>query len=176
LRLRNDLNADYVRSILDYYPETGELRWKFRDHASNQVNARLVGKLAGTIATSGKRKCIQIIIDGKSYLGHRLAWLIMTGEWPKEDIDHKDLDRINNKWENIREASRSQNCCNKEKIDNCTSDFKGVAWHKNRKKWQAYICLNKVQKYLGIFDSQEAAYAAYCKASNEFHGVFSRVA
>ena len=99
-----NLTAEYVRSILDYDPETGEFRWKHRANVPKRINKRYVGKIAGTsIYPYGRRK---IVIDDKPYRSSRLAWLMQTGVWPSYEIDHKDNDPSNDRWDNLRPATR----------------------------------------------------------------------
>ena len=89
-----------LKELLTYDPETGYFTRNVNVKGAN------AGERAGTITAKGY---IAIGIDRKHYLAHRLAFLYMTGEWPKELVDHKDTIKINNKWENLREATNSQN-------------------------------------------------------------------
>jgi HNH endonuclease len=173
MKPRHDLSADYVRSILDYDPVTGELRWKQRTDIRACSNSRDAGKIAGNIMPKGH---IRVTIKNKRYLAHRLIWLIMTGEWPKFEVDHKDLDGSNNRWDNLREATHSQNVCNGALRSNNASGFKGVYWDKKMQKWRASIRLSYKLHHLGFFDAPEIAHQAYSAASTKMHGEFGRTA
>lgn len=90
-------------------------------------------------------------------------------------IDHIDLDGTNNRRGNLRVASVLDNSYNRRKNSKNTSGYKGVCWNKAIGKWQAQIRANKIRKYLGLFDTPEMAYAAYCNAAMQYHGEFARV-
>lgn len=169
---RNDLTADYVRSILDYNPETGVFVWKHRDDVPNHVNVRLAGKTAGVMYEGGY---IKIKIHDKHYAAHRLAWLYKTGEWPKDEVDHRDTKRNNNGFMNLREATLAKNQMNTGTPKNNKSGYKGVSWWKKQKRWVAQIGYNKKRIFLGYFKTAEGAYAAYCNASKKYHGEFGRI-
>jgi hypothetical protein len=78
--------------------------------------------------------------------------------------------------ENLRPATKSQNAANRGKTCNNTSGFKGVWWRRRYRKWQATIGVNGKRFYLGMFDTPEAAHAAYAAAAQRLHGEFARVA
>jgi hypothetical protein len=157
------LDASYLRGLLEYSPLTGEFRWV----VTRSSRAR-AGQLAGGIDDHGY---LQIGIDGWQYRGHRLAFLWMRGEWVPE-IDHRDRDRANCRWENLRVSTRSQNQMNAGPRSNNKLGLKGV--HKKGCGIQAQIKFNGRQRYLGIWPTAEQAAAAYAKAAIEFHGEFAR--
>jgi len=111
------------------------------------------------------------MIDGVFYLAHRLAWLFTYGVWPVMDIDHIDRDPVNNRIANLRLATCSQNGGNARISARNTSGIKGVCWHKNTKKWQAQITVNRRNHALGYFDDINAACAAYRAAAQVHFGV-----
>jgi hypothetical protein len=154
------LTVERLRKILFYAPETG-------------LFTRNIGGIAGSLRKDGYW---WIMIDGQRYFSHRLAWFYMTGEWPIADLDHKNSNKSDNRWANLRQASRSQNNSNARIYKNNTSGFKGVSWHKARGKWVARIMVDKRSFSLGYFDSAEEAYSAYCIAAPKYHGEFARVA
>lgn len=88
-------------------------------------------------------------------------------------IDHKNGNKLDNSFHNLRLASQSQNMSNRQKPISNTSGFKGVRFHKPTGKWQAYIKHNYKQKHLGLFVSAEDAALAYNKAAVELHGQFA---
>ena len=160
------ITADYLRKILHYNPKTGV----FTRLVSSRGHA--VGEVAGKSVNSYGYS--QIVIKQKFYKAHRLAWLYMTGEWPPHEIDHINLDKSDNRFCNLREATHSQNNANRRTQINNTAGLKGVGWHKKAQKWQAQIMVNNKQIYLGCFDCPAAAHFAYIVAADVHHGDFAR--
>jgi len=105
---------------------------------------------------------------------HRLAFLYMTGSFPKNDVDHKDSNGLNNKWVNLRESTYSQNAKNRLLNSNSTSKIKGVSFHKKNKKWVAYVNNNSSRYYLGLFTKIEDAESAVKKMREKLHGEFCK--
>jgi hypothetical protein len=159
------ITQEKLKQIISYDPSTGHFTWLVR--RSWRV---LPGMRAGTINSSGHR---QINIGKCLVLAHRLAWFYMTGKIPNGEIDHKNRNRDDNRWDNIRESTRSTNCANKEKPATNTSGFKGVSLHKRTGKWQATVKVNGKVKYIGMFADKVEAAAAYAKAANEAFGEFA---
>lgn len=159
------LTQKLVNKHLWYDPKTGNLWWKIR------ASGRRMNRPAGTIEPQGY---VAVGLLGKVYKGHRLIWLMKTGAWPKAEIDHKDLNRANNKWNNLREADRGQNRRNSTKYKNNTSGYKGVSWHPQHKKWYAQLQCNKVNVFLGLFTSKKQAHDAYVAAAKKYFGEFAR--
>ncbi len=160
------MTSDRLHQLLDYDTKSGVFTWNV------SVNSRAnAGDVAGCINGQGYR---QIKIDGRPYLAHRLAWLCETGNWPKECIDHVNGDRADNRFENLREATNSENQRNARKHRDNSSGFKGVSWQSRDCRWQARIQVNKKCKYLGLFDTKESARAAYLAAAMKLHGSFAR--
>lgn len=89
-------------------------------------------------------------------------------------VDHQDGNPANNCRSNLRVCTQSENTRNKIKPYNNTSGYKGVSWHKTAKKWQTQIQINKKPIYLGLYNTPEEAYAAYCQASEKYHGEYGR--
>jgi hypothetical protein len=155
----NAVTAEYVRSVLNYDAISGRFTW------SN-------GKPAGTRKDSGY---IRIIINGSSYYAHRLAWLYMTGEWPAHDIDHKNREPSDNRWSNLRHATRSENNANRPKRANSRGRLKGI-YLSGSGRWTASIRYGGKERYLGSFSTEEDAHAAYVRAAREIFGEFARTA
>jgi hypothetical protein len=158
-----------VRALLDYDSLTGRLTWKV-----SCAKAK-AGKAAGWVDNHGLGQRLVIGIGNRNYLAHRLIWLWVTGDWPAVEVDHKDLDQMNNKWENLRLATPSQNKRNQRKRSDNKSGFKGVGFVKRLGKFIAAISIDKRNKHLGVFNTAEEAHAAYRKAAREHHGEFARV-
>ena len=181
---RDDLTAEYVRSILDYDHETGKLTWRARPiemfcdgrHPAGDKcsawNARFAGKEAGSRKTSGY---IMVGVDGLLTPAHRLAWLWMTGAWPKDQIDHINLDKYDNRFTNLRESDQCENMSNRNAPSHNTSGYKGVSWHKYMGMWVARIQTRRKPVVLGYFSSKIEAAAEYQRAAAELHGEFARV-
>jgi len=156
------IDAAGVRELLDYDQATGDLRWRKR--TSNRV---YVGDVAGWIGDNGYRR---IEIDSTPYLVHRLIWLWMTGEWPAVEVDHRDGNRANNRWDNLRAASIAQNRQNMRGH----AAVKGAYFNKRTDRWYSAIRANGKRKHLGSFNTQSEAAAAYQRASVALHGEFAR--
>ena len=129
-------------------------------------------KLAGTKRKDGR---MQVQVFGRVFLSHRIVWAIHHGSWPSFFVDHIDMDKMNNKISNLREATKEENSRNTKKKKTNTSGLKGVSFHRLSGKWRADINLGMKQVSLGLFCSKEDAYAAYCKASKDYHGDFSNL-
>ena len=130
------------------------------------------GQEAGTIRPDGYKI---IRINGSRYRANRLAWFLVTGEWPKHEIDHKNGIQADDSWLNLREATTSQNKQNRRKSLHKSSAYKGVQWSKSRKTWQARITVNGKVIYLGQSKNELEAYAFYCKAATKLHGDFAKL-
>lgn len=152
----DDLSAEVVRSVLDYEPETGMLRWKRRLSSRTQVGAP-----AGT-RCNGYSK---LALFGRQYYAHRLAWLHVYGAWPEGILDHINRNRSDNRISNLRDVGHAENGQNRAEQKNNTSGFKGVTWCEGRMVWRSDISIAGRQKFLGHF--KDAAQAAYARAEAE---------
>lgn len=161
------IDQEELKRLLHYDPDTGVFTWKVRT-----TNGVKVGDVAGK---KDKSKYTYIGINKKAYLAHRLAWLYMTGEWPKNSLDHINGVYSDNKWENLREATYSQNNFNKTSYKNSSSKYKGVSYHKRKNKWAARVTVNKQSNFLGYFDSEEEAALAYNKQAIKLHGEYAKL-
>jgi hypothetical protein len=110
---------------------------------------------------------------GREYQSHHVAWCIVTGEWPATEIDHIDKNPMNDRWSNLRLATRVQQAANRNLQSNNTSGYKGVRWSKRDKKWIARITFDGNIKDLGYFDNPEEAAHAYNKGAIRYHGEFA---
>ncbi|MCH7936635.1 MAG: HNH endonuclease [Proteobacteria bacterium] len=160
-----------LRKLLDYFPETGIFRWRFRKNARPQWNGRYAGTKAGCQIAGGY---IKIVIDNQAYYAHRLAWLYLQGKWPEAGIDHRDGNPSNNKFDNLRPATQVENMHNTPAQKNNTSGFKGVTWHRQRRKWAAQAYIEGKHIHIGLFESKEDAARAYNQAIENLHGEFAR--
>lgn len=167
----SNLTAEKLREILEYSPSTGVFVWK------KKTCLRVVpGTVAGYAGGGVRTRAVQIRIEGALYKAHRLAWLWMTGVWPSDKIDHRDGDPFNNRWDNLRQATSSQNNCNQRRRSDNSSGYKGVHFHRATGQYVAELRLNGKRVYIAYFVTAEAAHEAYCVAAEKYHGEFARVA
>ncbi len=156
-----------VSEFLSYCPETGEFRWK-----KSPAPRAKIGAIAGRVTCKGYR---EIELRGSMYQVHRLAWLIVHGEWPKNEIDHINGVRDDNRICNLREATRAQNQHNRKRWSKGTiSNLKGSYFHKKTQRWTSSIQCDNKRIHLGLFNSAEEAHRAYLAAAIKFHGEFAR--
>ncbi|MFY0735623.1 HNH endonuclease signature motif containing protein [Aurantimonas sp. NFXS3] len=167
-RNRRDFTREEVLALLSYDPVTGIFRWKIETHGHG--GAIHPGDEAGTIKDGYRH----IILFGRQYRAQHLAWLIMTGEWPTGfDIDHENRSRDDNRWDNLREATRSQNNINSGPHRNNKSGRKGVSWRKDTQKWHARIVVDGRTLLLGDFHELQEAIAARDEAEKHHYGEFA---
>lgn len=147
-------------NALKYNPENGHFTW-----ASKPSRRVRVGAIAGGVDLHGYRI---IRLAGKPHKAHRLAWVFIHGDWPAGDIDHINGDRDDNRIENLRETTRTENIQNQKKAHkNSQTGFLGV--FPNGKKFVAMIRMDGKQKYLGYYETPEEAYQRYLMAKREHH-------
>ncbi len=155
-RLLEVLNYDYL---------TGIFTWKL-----SIARATKIGSIAGNFDKSSGYLRIQI--EGRRFLAHRLAWFYCFNEWPEDMIDHKDLNKLNNSLDNLREADNSKNNHNKVIGVTNTSGYKGVSLNKATNKYRAQFTKDNVRTYLGEFDNIEEAIGVYKNAAIKEFGEF----
>lgn len=172
MKVKSDLTAEDIERVLRYDQETGMFYWRPRPDGPPEWNTRYAGERAGTINKDGYR---QIKIGDRLYYAHRLAWLVLKREWPKGEIDHREIDnRDDNRESNLRDATHSENAQNRRKYATNTSGYKGVCWDKSRGKWIVIIQVNGKQKNIGRYKTKEEAKRAYEEAARSIHGEFAR--
>jgi hypothetical protein len=160
------IDAAAARSLLSYDEASGVLRWR------TSSRGRKAGEIAGSVNRDGYRR---IVIWGRSYKAHRLAWLCVYGEWPKERLDHRDGNTDNNAIGNLRLASHSQNLANSKLRRDNKVGLKGVSFQESTGRYQANINKDGKRYYLGSFATPEEAHGAYVCAASELFGEFARV-
>ena len=158
------LTAERLRDSLDYDKTTGTFTWKTR-HGN-----RVAGSEAGCKKRDGY---VWIGLDGHYYAAGVLAWMHVTGEWPLELMDHRNLVRHDNRFSNLREASRSQYGANRKRQKK--EGLKGATWRVRDQAWQSQIGVNGAVRYLGVFETELEAHVAYVTAANKHFGEFARV-
>ena len=176
---QSNITHDYVCSILDYHPKTGVFTWKKRplEHFASERSFNIWNKKCpGTVAGSPNNQGYwHISINKKLYKAHRLAILITSGVWPQAEVDHIDGNKQNNKIDNLRNVTTSQNLQNRPLPKNNTSGLKGVSFYKRSRKYMACIRANKKLRHLGYFDCPAAASLAYQMAAHHYFGSFAGV-
>jgi len=163
---KDDTTYERISELLRYEPESGRFYWrKDRGKAS-------MGDEAGVIDTDtgNAPDYIRIGVDYKLRLAHRLAYLLMTGYWPPEQIDHLDGDGTNNCWENIRAVSDIGNKRNYRLQANNSSGFRGIYWNKKACKWHVQIKNNGHAYHRGMFTNLDDAIQARLDAEIELWG------
>lgn len=156
-----DLTQQRLQQLLHYDPATGVFTRLAR--TANRVH---VGDVAGSL---GSRGYTMIMVDLVNYSAHRLAWFYMTGGWPKEEIDHANGVRADNRFANLREVTRSENLQNQRKPrSDSSTGFLGVQPHLDG-KFQARIMTDGRRRSLGLFPTAALAHEAYLYAKRREH-------
>mgnify|MGYP000754826813 CR=1 FL=1 len=140
--------------ILSYNPKSGDLKWKHRDGARSDWNARYAGKLAGSLSKSGYRRLTLSLPCGRTrhFATHRICWLLHYKRWPKGVIDHIDGNPLNNAISNLRDVTQGENCRNRSGIQ---GHCPGVV--KKARKWAAYCPQGGKIVYLGLYKTKAEA-------------------
>src|SRR5574341_403988 len=154
------LTQQRLKEVLRYTPRTGEMVWRVT--LSNRATA---GTAVRGRSLNGYSR---VKIDGRLYYAHRLAWLYVVGEWPPVKVDHKNRDRADNRWRNLRLANNSQNSQNTTMRSDNTSGHKGVTWSKRFSCWLAQIQIDGRGKHLGVFEKLKDAVSARREAEKKY--------
>ena len=157
-----ELTAERLRELLSYDPNAGQFRRQKKCETA-------IGSIAGSKCGLGY---IRISVDGRRYYAHRLAWLYIYGKWPTEEVDHINGVRDDNGIENLRQATHAENQQNRALRRDNTSGYTGVRFHPLRtrkKRWTASISIEGKRLYLGNFETEKEAVAAYATAKEAEH-------
>lgn len=149
-----------IASRFSYCPETGVVSWK---GSSRGVKA---GRRAGSVTSGGY---VRLEYKKKGYQAHRIAWLLTHKEWPKQEIDHINGIRSDNRICNLRACSHKENLQNLNSESASSSGLRGVCFHKRAGKWMAQITSDGVNHYLGLHSTIAEARAAYLAAKSRLH-------
>ena len=139
--------------------------FKYEDDKMYKINKK-TNKWSCCNDVKSDKGYIRIGINKKLYTLHRLIYKYHNEEWDlkyshNNQIDHIDINKSNNKIENLRVVNNSINQRNKNKLKNCSSIYKGVHWDKTKKKWVAQIRIDGKTIFLGHFKTEEEAHLAY---------------
>jgi len=151
---------EYRRDDRIYDSETGKFHWAL--DIQNKIGRKTPGK---EIGSNNGRGYIQITYNDHMVMAGRLAWFFVHGEWPKGQIDHINRDRSDNRLENLRVVTQRVNAHNRAN----NQKIPGVRRSRSGKRYIARIVINKKEKHLGSFSTEEEAAAAYQKAFDEVH-------
>ncbi len=153
-----------LKELLHYDPKTGLFTWL--DVSPNRYAKN--GHRAGTVHPSGY---LVISINCQRYYGSNLAWFYMTGHWPKAEIDHKNRNRGDDRFSNLREATAQQNGFNKVRQN--TSGVPNVTVFKDRtKKYKVTFWVGKRSMSYGYFYTLAEAKATRDRIAKQLHGKF----
>lgn len=159
-----DMSAKHLAKFLSYDPETGVLTW------ARNSGKKKTGDAVGSFHSGGY---IELRVDGYRMFAHQAAWLLMTGNWPESQVDHRNGDRCDNRWDNLRKAVQQQNSANMRRRSNNKSGYKGVV-QVRANAWIAYLHLNRKTMYLGTFNCPKKAHGAYTQAAQSAWGDYAR--
>lgn len=145
------ITVEELAKILSCDPETGEFTWIVRP--ANVPEGR---RPARTKPTTRRRV---VTLNNHQYLASRVAFALYHGRWPEDLIDHVDGNPLNDRKDNLREATHQQNMWNKEAYNEI--GLKGVGKDHRQGGYYAQITHNKQHYYLGRYKTAEEAAAAF---------------
>ena len=160
MKTTKSLTAEQLREVLHYNTETGVFTWRVP-----KPNVCASGA-AGYVRKDGY---VTITVQGRKYLGHRLAVLYVSGSWPLDVVDHINGNTSDNRIKNLRLCGQSENGQNRGKPANNTSGCKGVAFSRAAGKWVAQLGVGGHMRYLGLYADINDAIAARKAAEAKYH-------
>ena len=161
--IHRELTREQLNELFTLNPEEGILRWKI-----DRGYQALKGQEAGYVSLGYR----MIKISQIRYQAHRLIWVMVTGEWPKHEIDHINGNRLDNRFSNLRDVSTRVNQQNKHKPrSDSTTGVQGVFPYGTR--YLSSIRANGITHKLGVFDTVQEASVAYSTAKRHYHDIRS---
>lgn len=177
-------SPEVLRQLLRYEPDTGKLFWLRRaeewfssskyspSRAAKAWNAKHAETEAFTADDGAGYRSGRVL--GWTGRAHRAIWAMESGDWPAAEIDHADGDPSNNRWSNLRLATRAENIRNTRNYSGSSSQYRGVWWDKRYRKWHVNIKVDQKKLFLGRFENEVDAAMAYDSAAREHFGEFAR--
>lgn len=157
-----DLTQERLKELFYYDPETG-----FFFNKTKRAHRLKINSVAGCRNFYGH---LVVTIDSKRYYLHRLVYLYVYGYFPKKHIDHIDGNKMNNRINNLREVTVTENLQNKRAAQsNNFSGYLGVSFDLRFNKYFSRIQIKGRQKWLGYFKTAEEAHNAYLVAKRKYH-------
>src|SRR5882724_220608 len=166
-----------ARALFSYEADTGRLLWAVNAGRHGRIRA---GTRAGSEHTDkdGYRSRY-VTIDGRSYKASHVIWVWATGKWPKRTVDHKNLDGLDDRWDNLREADDSQQKQNNRRRKDSKTGYKCIAYYNDPRyrdgkcyRWQVVVNGKRIKSSVRYTTAKEA-YEAYCARLSDFHGEFA---
>lgn len=155
-----EITAERLREVLSYDPDTGVFIWKI---STSQLRA---GAIAACKTSKGY---IRIKIDRQTYAAHRLAWFYVHGEWPKNQLDHRNGIRDANWIANLREATNAENAQNRARRRDNKSGHPGIAWSTRERRWKVSIKAHGQARCVGSFEDLDKAVECRKAAKASLH-------
>lgn len=166
------LTAEWLRDRFEYEPDTGLVRRLWPVMTRNGGIGYPPGSVVG--GKPHKDGYIYMGINGRMYLVHRIAWVLLTGRWPVAEIDHRNGVRHDNSWLNLRQATVSENRRNNLGQRSRKGPYPGVYEHSRTKgRYVSQIKHKGYVYYLGLFGTPEEARAARIATEREMFGAFA---
>ena len=173
-------SLEYLNDCFEYVSETGVLVWKVRPlkhfrcgQGCKMFNTAYSGKEAGTLEDRKDRNTSRrtVRLFNKHFMVHRIIWKLVTGKDVTRHIDHINGNGLDNRFENLREATNAENLWNVGASCKNKTGYKGVSRHRTR--YQACIKVNGKNMYLGHFETPEEAHKAFRIAADKYHKDFA---
>lgn len=152
--------------LVDYDPVAGLFT-----SLTERRNTRGVGQPCGWVDDKGYTR---LRVDNEEYFAHVLTWFYVKGVWPKDQLDHRNHDVSDYRFDNLREAANAENCRHKKMSRRNSSGYKGVTWYARKKRWMAQIGYDWKHYGLGYFVDPKDAARAYDEAAIRFFGEFAK--
>lgn len=173
-----EITQEYLKECFDYDVETGDLIWRarprghFKSRKAYGGSRQFEGRIAGKLNKWNGYRYIHISAARRSFFAHRLVWFWHFGRFPVDDLDHINRNRSDNRVENLRECTRSQNLQGRQSKRLGLS--RGVR-SEPPNRWSARIWVGGKERRLGSFKSEKDAALAYARAAVDHFGKFAPI-
>lgn len=163
------LTHEQVKALFDYR-EDGQLIRKVATNGPSGAVGTRVGSYPKKVTRAWRYASTKV--NGEHWCVHKLIFFWHHGYVP-DQLDHINRNTLDNRIDNLREVSSTQNACNRGKFSNNTSGATGVSWHKMHHKWFVYVDVDKRRKNIGYFDDIELAELVALEAREKYHGLYA---